>query len=87
MKKLFLPYLFDEDSAVFKDFGAILFGVEDQNLNAFFDFESAKEAARKLSLKNPKGKVVIFEANMVIEPRKVEFAEKVFTSSGELHTV
>lgn len=83
MKKLYLPYLFDADTAVEKAFGAILFA-EGQNLTAFYNLEEAKEAGRKLALSSPKGKVLILETTMIIEPRRVEFAEKVYNSSGEL---
>lgn len=53
-------------------------------LTAYYTMDAAEEKAKSMSLLNPKGKVVIFEAVKVVEPRKVEFAVKSFNDSGEL---
>lgn len=83
MKKLFVPLMFADDTHIRRD------GVEQyipgcDPLTMYGTLDEAKEAAKHLSLAHPKGKVVIFEAVMVVEPRKVEFSEKVYNSSGEL---
>lgn len=58
--------------------------IDDEPISGFFDIEQARTVAKDMAIKDPKGKVVIFEAMYVIEPRKVEFAEKSYNSSGEL---
>lgn len=82
MKRLYLPVVFDKDTVVEVSGGAKI--VFEDAAMAYHDPEAAKEAGRKLALRSSKTKVVLFEACMVIEPRKVEFAEKEYNKSGEL---
>ncbi len=49
-----------------------------------FTVEIAEEAAKDLSLKFPKAKVIILESVFTIEPRKIEFVRKNYNSNGEL---
>jgi hypothetical protein len=51
---------------------------------AFHDLPSAVEAAKKMSVNNPKAQIIILESKCIIEPRKIEFAEKMYNSAGEL---
>ena len=81
MKKLYLPCLFSKSTVV--ELGAST-KILIPEMDGFFSKEEAIMAAQKLALTDPKAKVVIFEATMVIEPRRIEFAEKTFTSDGEL---
>lgn len=83
MKKLFVPLMFTDETYVLRGNGGQYVPGCDP-LTTFGTMDEAKEAAKHLSLAHPKGKVVIFEAVMVIEPRKVEFSEKVYNGSGEL---
>jgi hypothetical protein len=78
--------MFDEHTHAVDNRGRvrIIPGVEALETHA--TIEEAIEAAKHMSLKNPKGKVLIFEGIRIIEPRKVEFAEKSFNSAGELLT-
>lgn len=82
MKKLFFPVLFDKDTSVTGGEGVKL--VFPDMTMAYFDPERAKEEAQRLALRSSKGFVIIFEARTVVEPRKVEFAEKTYNASGEL---
>ena len=54
------------------------------NFSAYHDKKVAVEKAKELAMSDPKGKVVIFKAISVIEPRSIEFSEKEFSESGEL---
>lgn len=83
MKKLFLPLMFNPDTYVARGNGGQYVPGCDP-LSMYGTMDEAKEAAKHLSLAHPKGKVIIFEAVMMVEPRKVEFSEKVYNSSGEL---
>lgn len=85
MQKLFVPFLCD-DSSLLKQPGSpnMSLFVED-GLIGYVSMDAAVEAAKLLSLKNPKGKVVILASARVVEPRRIDFVEKVFTDSGELH--
>lgn len=51
---------------------------------AFEDLDDAREHAKKLSLSDPKSKVVIMTSYCVVEPRRVDFSEKLFNDQGEL---
>lgn len=83
MRKLFLPLMLDEHTYLENRNGFwVLPGSE--SWPAFSDMEKARAHAKDLSLKNPKGTVVVFEAMAVISPRKVEFAEKTYNTNGEL---
>jgi hypothetical protein len=82
VKKLYLPLLFDEQTHVASGGKTTIFCTE--AFYAFSDMEKAREEAKRLSLKNPQGKVVILESIVVIEARRVEFAEKMYNEHGEL---
>lgn len=82
MKKLYLPLMFDERTHVAN--GGVTTIFAEEAFKAFSDMDAAREEAQKLSLKNPRGKVVILESVIVIEARKIEFAEKQYNANGEL---
>lgn len=83
LKKLYLPLLLDASSHVITSKGASIFSNSD-GLVAFFSLEEATEFAKQLAMGNAKGKVAMFEAIQIIEPREVVFATKHYNESGEL---
>lgn len=83
MKKLFLPLLVNKGTVQETKEGPMLCHDMDP-YKMYYDEAEAREAAKELVLRDPKAKVVVFEAKFVIEPRKIEFAEKTYTPEGEL---
>ena len=83
MKKLYVPYLFDKENFVQQN-GIYTLFPPSEGIKGYPDMEQALEAGRQLALRSPKSKVVIFESVMVVEPRKIEFSEKVYNDAGEL---
>ena len=83
MRKIYLPLLFNKGNSIAKENGlSWLPGSEE--CRAYHSLDDAREAAKKLALSDPKGKVMILVSERIIEPRKVEFSEKEFTPTGEL---
>ena len=86
MRKIFVPFLCNKNTflEVRGGTGVKLLPNAMDILEGFFSKEEAIEAAQKLSLSDPKGKVIILESLMVVEPYKVEFIQKVYNNKGEL---
>jgi hypothetical protein len=83
MRKLYLPLLFNKETTVAKD-EHTLFLPGDGSWKGYYTLEDAREAAKKMAMSDPKGKVVILESAVVVEPRRIEFAEKTYNAAGEL---
>lgn len=81
MKKVYLPVLFGKECLATTPNGVKLFTNE---MDGFYSLDDAEAKARQLALTDPKAKVVIFVSELVVEPRKIEFATKKFNDSGEL---
>jgi hypothetical protein len=84
MKKLFVPFLCNKETFVDGRNGPKLLPPCERALEAFSTEEAAIEAGQQMSLMDPKGKVVVFESTIVIEPKKVEFVQKRYNGKGEL---
>lgn len=82
MKKLYVPFLLSKDNSLDTDVGTNFYFAD--GLKGYYKVEQALEAAKALVLKAPNAKVVIMESYSVIEPRRIDFAEKRFNGSGEL---
>ena len=83
MKKLWLPLLCNNETYVGNNAGgSFMPGAE--VYKAFTDKGKARDHAKDLAMQNVGGKVILFEAVMVVEPRRVEFAEKAYNEGGEL---
>ena len=83
MKKLWLPLLYNSETFVSNQTGGS-FMPGSEVYKAFTDKGKAREFAKTLAMGNVNGKVILFEAVMVVEPRRVEFAEKSYNEGGEL---
>jgi hypothetical protein len=83
MKKLYLPLIFSKNSHKADANGCRIFPGSDA-FYGYFSEEKALEKAKEMSMGEPSGKVIVFEATVVVEPRKIEFAEKKYNSNGEL---
>lgn len=84
MKKLFVPFLVNKNTFVDGRNGPSLLPLPDRALKAFYTEDEAIDEGQQLALMDPKGKVVILEAKLVIEPKKVEFIKKQYNDKGEL---
>ena len=80
---MYLPLMFNKETSVSKNWGTLIIP-NTENFKAFHSKKEAIEAAKDLGMQDPKGKVVIFQAVSVIEPRSIEFSEKEFSEAGEL---
>lgn len=83
MRKLWLPLLCDRDSFLADNAGGSFFGGVEP-YKAFYDKEKARVFAKELATSHPNSKVVLFEAHGMVEPRRIEFAEKFYNGEGEL---
>lgn len=83
MKKLWLPLLCNEETFLSNNVGGN-FMPGSEVYKAFTDKGKARDFAKDLAMRNVGGKVILFEAIMVVEPRRVEFAEKAYNEGGEL---
>ena len=84
MKQLWLPLLVDADNFVAQQGGGLFVPIATAEYKAFHDREKAMAFSKDLAVRHPQAKVMIFKAVGIIEPRKIEFAEKQYNDSGEL---